>query len=282
MLRELAAVPPEERLDISGVDPRVVALTQSVSISVHQGRLDQADAHTRAAMRIAAGARPPADAVWACRWQRWMAFRHGDLDESIRLSRATAGAGRAAGLRGAARLGADAARPRHGRGGPGATRACNCCRRAMRCGRPTAAQTGVTELAAIAADALLEAGRMDEAELFVRCRREGAGRRFPSASSPPSWRGCAHACRGRQATSLPPRRAARGARDRLAPGRAAVRAARRDRPGADCCTSKAARRRPMPCCSSALDALPEGHDQPDALACEGHAAGAQALATSDA
>ena len=52
-LRELEAMPAHERLDITGVDPRVLTLTQSVSISVHQGLLERADADTRRAVDIA-------------------------------------------------------------------------------------------------------------------------------------------------------------------------------------------------------------------------------------
>jgi hypothetical protein len=52
-LRELALISPEERQDINGVDPTVLALTQSVSISVHEGKLEQADADTLTALQIA-------------------------------------------------------------------------------------------------------------------------------------------------------------------------------------------------------------------------------------
>ena len=166
-LRDLESVPPEHRQDISGVDPRVVALSQSVAICVPMGLLDQADTQTLQAMQIARERGHAPTQAWAFSLARWMAFRRGDWAESIRLSHA--------GLELAERLGFKA--------GIGSRR--------MLLGRAMVAsgqvdegarllhegfamwsaqvsQAGASELAAVAADVLLEAGRIADAETFVR------------------------------------------------------------------------------------------------------------------
>ena len=67
----------------------MLALTQAISIRVHEGRLDDADALTDEAMRIAEQRRHEPTLAWAYAMARWRAFRHGDWAEAIRRSQAT-------------------------------------------------------------------------------------------------------------------------------------------------------------------------------------------------
>ena len=64
----------------------MLALTQSVSISVHQGLLEHADADTRRAFDIAEARDHAPSRSWAMSLARWMAYRQGDMETSIRLS----------------------------------------------------------------------------------------------------------------------------------------------------------------------------------------------------
>ena len=182
--------------------------------------------------------------------ERWMAFRHGDMEESIRLSKRTAGPGGAAGARLAARLRADAAGARDGRAGPGGRGRAAAARGLRACGRADGSQTGITEFAAIAADALLEAGRIAEAERFVSAGEKAQadiGERFFAAelarlrARPGAARGRWRRRRGRPA---------RGDRDcRRARARGSSHCAPRPT-WRGCCTGRAARRgrgRVAPC-----------------------------------
>lgn len=163
----LGSLPPHERQDISGVDPRVVVLTQSVAVCVYKGLLDQADAHTLEAMAVAKErAHPPTDA-WAMSLARWMAFRHGDMQESIRLSTQLLALAERLGFKsrlGSGRMLMGRAVVAQGRIDEGA----RLLREGFAMWSDDGSQTGVTEFAAMAADALLEAGRIEEAEWFVR------------------------------------------------------------------------------------------------------------------
>jgi class 3 adenylate cyclase/tetratricopeptide (TPR) repeat protein len=166
-LRELAAMRPDERMDISGVDPRVVALTQSVSISFHQGLLDRADQGTREALQIAQARDHAPSRSWAMSLARWMAFRHGEMDESIRLSQQL--------LDMAERMGFDArlgsGRILMGRAVVASGRVeegTSLLQEGFAKWSALGAKAGATELASIAADALVEAGRFEDADAFVR------------------------------------------------------------------------------------------------------------------
>lgn len=165
-LRELAAMPAEARQDVSGVDPRVVALTQAVAVSVQLGLLEQADAHTRAALQVAGEREHPPTQSWAMSLERWMAFRHGDLDESIRLSKARLALTETLGFEsqfGASKILLGRAMVSSGQVDEGA--------RLLHEGFPELASdgsaTGSSEYAAIAADVLIEAGRVADARRFV-------------------------------------------------------------------------------------------------------------------
>jgi predicted ATPase len=158
---------PDERMDVSGVDPRIVALTQSVSISVNQGRLAQADQGTREAVRIAEARDHAPSRSWAMSLARWMAFRHGDMEESIRLSQQLLELADRMGFK--TRLGSG--RLLMGRAVVAAGQV-EAGTRLLQEGyamwAALGAKAGATELASIAADALIDAGQMDAAEPFVR------------------------------------------------------------------------------------------------------------------
>jgi tetratricopeptide (TPR) repeat protein len=166
-LRELAAMRPEEMQDVSGADPRIVALTQMVASCVCMGLLDQADAHTLAALQIARARGHPPTQAWAMSLERWMAFRRGDIEGSIRLSKER--------LALTERLGIDT---QFGSGTMLLGRAMVCVGQVDEGARllhegfeawsADGVKTGVTEFAALAAEALLGAGRIAEAEPFVR------------------------------------------------------------------------------------------------------------------
>jgi len=85
-LDELASIPPGERQDIGGVDPMLIALTQAVSVCYNRGLLDQADAYTEQAMQVGRSRDHAPTQAWALSLARWMAFRHGDWAEAIRLA----------------------------------------------------------------------------------------------------------------------------------------------------------------------------------------------------
>jgi len=166
-LRELASMAPEERQDVSGADPRVVALSQAVSVCVCKGLLEQADAHTLAAMAVAHERGHPPTLAWAMSLDRWMAFRHGDMERSIRLSQER--------LALAERLGFDSqlgsGRMLMGRAMVGlgqVDQGTRLLQEGFALWSSDGSQTGVTEFAVIAADALLDAGRIADAEPFVR------------------------------------------------------------------------------------------------------------------
>jgi class 3 adenylate cyclase/tetratricopeptide (TPR) repeat protein len=182
-LRELASLAPEELQDVSGADPRLVALTQIVAVCVCMGLLDEADVHTLAASQIARERGHPPTQAWAMSLERWMAFRKGDIEGSIRLSKER--------LALTERLGIDT---QFGSGPMLMGRAMVCIgqvdegARLMREGfaiwTDDGAKTGVTEFAALAADALLGAGRIAEAEPYVRAgekARTDIGEQFFSA-----------------------------------------------------------------------------------------------------
>jgi len=165
-LRELSAMPPEERQDINGVDPVVLMLTQSVTLSVHQGLLDRADADTRLVLQIAQARDHPPTRAWALSLARWMAFRHGDMDESIRLAQQVLELSERMGFKtrlGSGRVLMGRAVVAAGRVDEGA----HLLREGFATCSAMGARTGTTELAAVAADALVEAGRFADAEAYV-------------------------------------------------------------------------------------------------------------------
>jgi len=86
-MRELETVPPVERVDIGGIDPVVMVLSQIIAILVNQGYLEQAAAATARSIEIAEQRDHQPTRVWAMSMARWAAFRRGDLAESMRLSR---------------------------------------------------------------------------------------------------------------------------------------------------------------------------------------------------
>jgi class 3 adenylate cyclase len=165
-LRELESMPPADRIDISGVDPRVVALTQSVSVSVHQGLLERADADTRRALAIAQERDHAPSKSWAMSLARWMAYRHGDHETSVRLSQQLLELAERMGFQ--TRLGSG--RILMGRAVVAAGRVdegTRLLKEGFAMWSSLGAQAGATELVSIAADVLIEAGRMADAEPFV-------------------------------------------------------------------------------------------------------------------
>jgi class 3 adenylate cyclase/tetratricopeptide (TPR) repeat protein len=165
-MRELEAMPAADRIDISGVDPRVVALTQSVSVSVHQGLLDRADADTRRAMAIAQERDHAPSKSWAMSLARWMAYRQGDMETSVRLSQQLLELAERMGFK--TRLGSG--RILMGRAVVAAGRVdegTRLLKEGFAMWSSLGAQAGATELASIAADALIAAGRAADAEPFV-------------------------------------------------------------------------------------------------------------------
>jgi tetratricopeptide (TPR) repeat protein len=170
-LRELASIPPEARQDINGVDPMVLALAQSVSLSVHEGRLEQADADTRAALQIAQARDHAPTRAWALSMARWMAYRHGEMEESIRLAQQVLDLSERMGF--STRLGSG--RILMGRAIVAAGRVDEGARllhEGFAMWTSAGGRAGTTEFASIAADALIEAGRVADAEVFVRAGEE--------------------------------------------------------------------------------------------------------------
>ena len=204
-LRELATMQPEERMDIGGVDPRIVALTQSVSISVNHGMLEHADEGTREALRIADARDHAPSRSWAMSLARWMAFRHGDMAESIRLSQQS--------LESAERMGF---KTRLGSGRILMGRAVVASGRIEEGTRLL--QEGFAMWAALGA----RAGAPNSLRSLPTCWSMPAARTMPrrlcapvrssrrsrrSASLPPNWRGCALGCCNRQGIRMQPRQA---------------------------------------------------------------------------
>jgi hypothetical protein len=180
-LRELEAVPADERQDIGGVDPMIIVLTQSVSICVHRGLLERADAQTREAARIAQSRGHAPSRAWALSLVRWMAFRHGDWAESIRISHETLALAEQLGLKnrlGSGRLLLGRAMVAAGQVDEG-TRMLH---EGYAMWWADESHSGASELAVIAADVLIEAGRLRDAETFVgageRAQAEGPERYF--------------------------------------------------------------------------------------------------------
>ncbi|HEX7384964.1 MAG TPA: adenylate/guanylate cyclase domain-containing protein [Burkholderiaceae bacterium] len=85
----LHTVATPERMEIGGIDPEVMVMSQRVGILVHQGRLDEADALTRHAIELADATDREATRGWALGMGRWLAFRRGEHAESVRLARAS-------------------------------------------------------------------------------------------------------------------------------------------------------------------------------------------------
>lgn len=176
-LHELATMQPEERMDIGGVDPRIVALTQSVSISVNQGMLEHADEGTREALRIADARDHAPSRSWAMSLARWMAYRHGDMEESIRLSQQLLESAERMGFKtrlGSGRILMGRAVVASGRIEEGT----RLLQEGFAMWAALGARAGATELASIAADVLIDAGRADDADAFVR-----AGEKFQAESA---------------------------------------------------------------------------------------------------
>jgi predicted ATPase len=182
-LRELASMPPEDRQDVSGADPRLVALTQGIAVCVCKGLLDQADAHTLAAMKIARDRGHPPTQAWAMSLERWMAFRRGDIEGSMRLSRERLALTERLGIDsqfGSAKMLLGRAMVCLGQVDEGA----QLLHEGFAVWSADGSQTGVTEFAALAADALLGASRIAEAEPFVRAGEKAQtdiGERFFAA-----------------------------------------------------------------------------------------------------
>jgi hypothetical protein len=84
---ELTPIEGAERQDIGGVDPAVIVLAQTISICVHRGLLDTADACTAQVLVIAERRGHEPTRAWALSLERWRAFRRGDVAESARLAR---------------------------------------------------------------------------------------------------------------------------------------------------------------------------------------------------
>ena len=84
---ELAPIEGAARQDIGGVDPAVIVLAQTISICVHRGLLDTADACTAQVLVIAERRGHEPTRAWALSLERWRAFRRGDVAESARLAR---------------------------------------------------------------------------------------------------------------------------------------------------------------------------------------------------
>ena len=165
-MRELAAVPPEARLDIVGVDPQIVALTQSIALNVNQGFLDRADAEVEAGLQIAQARNHAPSRSWALSQARWRAFRQGDMAESIRMSRELLEVAERLNFKtrlGSGRILLGRAIVAAGRVDEGVA----LLKEGFAMWSALGAQAGATELAAIAADVLVDAGRMADAEVFV-------------------------------------------------------------------------------------------------------------------
>jgi tetratricopeptide (TPR) repeat protein len=155
----------------------VLALAQSVSIGVHEGKLEQADAETLAALQIAQARDHAPTRAWALSLARWMAFRKGDMEESIRLSQQVLELSERMGFK--ARLGSG--RMLMGRAVVASGRVdegTRLLREGFAMWSALGFRAGTTEFASIAADVLIEAERIADAEVFVRAG-EKAQTEFP-------------------------------------------------------------------------------------------------------
>jgi class 3 adenylate cyclase len=262
-LRELASMPPEDRQDVSGADPRLVALTQGIAVCVCKGLLDQADAHTLAAMKIARDRGHPPTQAWAMSLERWMAFRRGDIEGSMRLSRERLALTERLGIDsqfGSAKMLMGRAMVCLGQVDEGA----RLLQEGFAVWSVDGSQTGVTEFAALAADALLGVGRIAEAEFFVRAGEKAQtdiGERFFAAELARLRAGILQHAGDAAAAEASLRLAvaiAAGQGARLFALRAATDLARLLHEQGRTSEGKTVLR-------PALDAMPEGLDQPDAL-----------------
>jgi class 3 adenylate cyclase len=86
-MRELESVPLDRRVDIGGIEPMVMVLSQMIAVLVNQGYLERAATLTAQALEIAERRAHEPSIVWARSLARWAAFRRGDMAESMRLSR---------------------------------------------------------------------------------------------------------------------------------------------------------------------------------------------------
>jgi class 3 adenylate cyclase len=165
-LQDLDGVAPAERVDISGVDARVLALTQAIAIRVHQGRLEDADAYTEQTLQHAQERDHEPTWAWAHAMARWRAFRHGDWEEAIRRSQATLSIAERLGFTtrlGSGKMLLGRTLVAAGRVDEGAV----LLHEGYALWSADGSPTGITEFAAAAADVLLEAGRFADAEIFV-------------------------------------------------------------------------------------------------------------------
>jgi len=265
-MRTLALVPPQERLDIGGIDAGVVARMQCINACVCMGRLEQADALTLEAIEIARRRNHPPTLTWVLSLQRWMAFRHGDMAESMRLSRERQALSE--------RLGSDSqpgsALMLLGRAMVGSGQVeegTRLLQEGFAVWAVDGSQTGITEFAAMAADALLAAGRPADAESFVAAGEQALGHipeRFFAAElirqrallSRHAGDAAAAEAGLREALAMADRQGAR-----LFALRAATDLARLLNDSARSVEGQAVLR-------AALEAMPEGLDQPDALRAE--------------
>ena len=262
-LRTLALVLPQDRLDIGGIDAGVVTRMQCIGACVCMGRLEQADALTQEAIEIAQRRNHPPTLAWVLSLQRWMAFRHGDMAESIRLSRERQLLSE--------RLGSDSqpgsAQMLLGRAMVGSGQVeegMRLLQDGFAIWTADGSQTGITVFAAMAADALLAAGRPEDAEPFVAAGEQALGHiperffvaeliRLRALLSRHSGDLVAAEAGLRRAMAMADHQAAR-----LFALRAASDLARLLNDSGRSNEGQAVLR-------AALDALPEGLDQPDAL-----------------
>ena len=229
-LRELTSIPPAARQDVNGVDPMVLVLAQSVAVSVHEGKLEQADAETLEALQIAQARDHVPTRAWALSLARWMAYREGDMEESIRLSQQVLDLSERMGFKsrlGSGRLLMGRAIVASGRVDEGA----RLLHEGFGMWSSAGLRAGTTEFTSTAADVLIEAGRMADAEIFVRAgeqfQSEVPERHFAAELArlrARLWQSAGDSCSGR--IRLPA-----GDRDRCRPGCEALRAARSHRPG---------------------------------------------------
>ncbi|MBK6864487.1 MAG: AAA family ATPase [Ideonella sp.] len=261
-LRELAAMPAQDLQDVSGADARVVALTQAVAVCVPLGLLEQADAYTNAAIQVAQERAHPPTQAWVLSLERWMAYRHGDVEESIRLSKARLALTEGLGLDsqfGAGKVLLGRAMVAFGQVEEGAQLLHEGFARLSGDG----SQTGVTEYAALAAEVLIDAGRVAEAERFVRVGEQALAdlheRFFAAELARLRARLLQHAGDGvaaqaglREAIAIASQQGAR-----LFALRAACDLAR-------LLADQGRAAEGLALLRPALDALPQGHDQPDA------------------
>ena len=165
-LRDLDRVPPDKREDISGVDPGVMALSNAVSVCVPMGLLDQAEAYTNQLIQIARGRDHGPTQSWALSNERWLAYRKGDIAESLRISQQQLELLERLELRnrfGPGRLLLGRSVVASGRVDEGAL--------LLREGFDQfvieRGVAGTTEMAVIAAEVLIECGRFDDAQTYI-------------------------------------------------------------------------------------------------------------------